>query len=262
MSVSSTPIYGLKKPDDSEFYDIGVHNSNMDVIEEELGMLKEKKAQSLLGVCESPTPDFFSWLNQFKISGTVRLDNPGHSINNAPPTGTRFEGYLNYITDNDASLLVTSIDNKTIWSVTRSSGLWGKWKLMSGYESGTWPIVIYGAINEGNPEYIVKTGTWEKIGSHMFINGSIRLTTIGGMTGPLRVRGVPEPAKNPVRYVPCYGFGFKEEFSDLMLTAAITSYGFIELNIGNLTDAFDNARAESFGSGGDYRVYFSLNYEV
>lgn len=89
MSVSSTPIYGLKKPDDSEFYDIGVHNSNMDVIEEELGMLNENMAPldspSFTGVPKIAgsaiaTTESGKWTPTIDPTAVVRIEDARYSL--------------------------------------------------------------------------------------------------------------------------------------------------------------------------------------
>ena len=71
-------------------------------------------------------------------------------------------------------------------SVTDTNGVHGL-KI----EEGIWTPTIFGLTTEGDPAYASRIGSYYKIGKQVFIRGSIRLTSKGGLQGQVRLGGLP-----------------------------------------------------------------------
>ena len=61
------------------------------------------------------------------------------------------------------------------------------------YSSGSWTPTIYGGTTAGSPTF-TSSGQYYRIGKLVYCNGSLSLTSRGGMTGGILIGGLPYPA--------------------------------------------------------------------
>jgi hypothetical protein len=59
------------------------------------------------------------------------------------------------------------------------------------YEEGTWTPVLGGATSESGQTYASQIGTYVKVGKKVTINGYVRVSTIGTITGDVIIKGLP-----------------------------------------------------------------------
>jgi len=64
------------------------------------------------------------------------------------------------------------------------------------YEEGTWTPVLSDGTNNANMS--IQVGTYEKIGRKVFIKGRIVTSSLGSVSGPLRITGLPFTASSDV----------------------------------------------------------------
>ncbi|TCL44096.1 hypothetical protein [Harryflintia acetispora] len=57
--------------------------------------------------------------------------------------------------------------------------------------SGEWTPFLYGSTTEGNPTYTARDGFYCKIGPLVVCKGSIVISSKGGMSGALKIGGLP-----------------------------------------------------------------------
>lgn len=63
--------------------------------------------------------------------------------------------------------------------------------------SGTWTPTLKGITAAGTPTYTVQAGSWHKVGKWCLINFTVGISTKGGMSGILRIDGLPfVPSEN------------------------------------------------------------------
>lgn len=58
-------------------------------------------------------------------------------------------------------------------------------------ESGTWTPVLKGDTTAGSPTYTVRSGSYYKIGSLVYITARVTISSKGGMVGAVSIGGLP-----------------------------------------------------------------------
>lgn len=62
---------------------------------------------------------------------------------------------------------------------------------LSDYEEGTWTPTVYGSTVAGTPTYVANVGIYIRVGSLIWLNYRVQLSSKGGATGQMRVQGLP-----------------------------------------------------------------------
>lgn len=68
--------------------------------------------------------------------------------------------------------------------------------LPGAYQSGTWTPTLLGDGTAGTPTYTLQVGSYEKIGRLVVARFSVAISAVGGMTGNLRIGGLPFQSVN------------------------------------------------------------------
>lgn len=199
MSVSSTPIYGLKKPDDSEFYDIGVHNSNMDVIEEELRSVKENKVERTHNVLErlivstqagledvvnntsSDYPPQTHYTLALYVSFAAEVFRGGEYLFTGYKTDTQYEIQQLVRYDTDGGVRA--------WARSKYAGTWGTWQETTS-RTVNWTPHLYGS-NGAEISLSSKKGYAVVNGLTATCEFQIEVGAVNGATGYITMRGFP-----------------------------------------------------------------------
>lgn len=64
-------------------------------------------------------------------------------------------------------------------------------ELLDWYEEGTWTPTIVGSTGAGTQTYAWQYGKYTRIGNQVTVNGSVRVASTSGMTGNVRIEGLP-----------------------------------------------------------------------
>jgi hypothetical protein len=59
------------------------------------------------------------------------------------------------------------------------------------YEQGSWTPIIYGDTVSGTPAYSVQVGSYYRFGNFVLIDLELQITSLGGMSGPIYISGLP-----------------------------------------------------------------------
>lgn len=173
MAVLLTEPYGLQKPDDDEFYDIRVHNHNMDTINTELGSLKENKANTKGYIFSG---NIFDVANGMEDTTTFGIS---EGVTGLPVERTYWSANLWLSgSKSDGTLLIIDISHKLMYLSTKANGSWGAWVEMCVSQQGTWVPTLKGSTTEGTFVYTTRQGTYCRVGNLVSITGNIAISKV------------------------------------------------------------------------------------
>ena len=88
------------------------------------------------------------------------------------------------ITSSDGNIVIGASGNGIDFSATSGTGTS---ELLDDYEEGTWTPVISDGTNNGTSD--VAVGTYIKTGNHVHVQGRVRLSSLGSVSGSVRLTG-------------------------------------------------------------------------
>jgi hypothetical protein len=149
-----------------------------------------------------------------------------------------------------------TLNNHLAQSVTQDNGVHGL-----EVEEGTWTPVLYGNTTAGTPAYSLRYGYYTKIGKLVHLSGRIDISAKGGLTGALRISGVPFTGANrtqSIHIAECHFLTFSDV--DLPVLQLDSGAGYISflrvrsnLSAANITES-DIADSFSIRFTGVYRT--------
>ena len=136
----------------------------------------------------------------------------------------------------------------------------GTSELFSDYEEGTWTPVISDGTNNGTSN--VAVGTYIKTGNHVHVQGRVRLSSLGSVSGSVRLTGLPFNSKTLSNNFCVMVVG---RAAGLNVTAGQAVYGdlranvdYVNLIINDATVGTSNLQDTEFTADGD--ISFSMDY--
>jgi hypothetical protein len=136
----------------------------------------------------------------------------------------------------------------------------GTSELFDDYEEGTWTPVISDGTNNATSDVLV--GTYTKTGDHVHVQGRIRLSSLGSVSGSIRLTGLPFNSKAVSNNFGAMTIG---RATALNITAGQVVVGDLRANVDyvqlNLWDsALGNTALQSTEFSADGDISFSMNY--
>lgn len=133
------------------------------------------------------------------------------------------------------------------------------------YETGSWTPTLYGGTTAGSPTYAASAGRYVLVGDVAYISFRVQISAKGGMTGQVRIGGLPFTVKNALEARSGVNLGFTNNHN---LPAGTIGIGSLILN--NTTDVSFYRQTLTSGSASlidteindDFTVYGSGFYEV
>ena len=136
----------------------------------------------------------------------------------------------------------------------------GTSELFSDYEEGTWTPVISDGTNNGTSNVVV--GTYIKTGNHVHVQGRVRLSSLGSVSGAVRLTGLPFASKTLSNN---FGVMVVGRAAGLNVTVGTAVYGdlrsnvdYVNLIINDATVGTSNLQDTEFTADGD--ISFSMDY--
>jgi hypothetical protein len=131
------------------------------------------------------------------------------------------------------------------------------------YEEGTWTPLLSDATNT-DATYSIQQGYYTKVGNKVHLQGFIVTTSLGSLTGGLRITGLPFNSKAQANGYASLNVGYT---SAMAVTAGSAFGGNLNQNSGQLVlNIFDvvtgasGLTATEFSANG--QIMFSLEYQV
>ena len=141
-----------------------------------------------------------------------------------------------------------------------AAGVYAADKTLDDYEEGTWTPVISDGTNNGTSD--VAVGTYIKIGNHVHVQGRIRLSSLGSVSGPVRLTGLPFNSKTVGSN---FGVMVVGRAAGLNVTAGHSVYGdlranvdYVNLIVKDVPAGSSNLQDTEFTADGD--ISFSMDY--
>jgi len=141
-----------------------------------------------------------------------------------------------------------------------ATGVYSAAKTLDDYEEGTWTPVITDGTN--NATALTAVGTYTKTGDHVHVQGRIRLSSLGAVSGAIRLTGLPFSSKTLVNNFGAMTVG---RATALNLTSGTTVCGDLRNNVSHVllllwdtTLGNTTLQATEFSSDGD--ISFSMDY--
>lgn len=94
------------------------------------------------------------------------------------------------------------------------------------YAVGAWTPIIGGSTSESGQVYSVSTGRYRKIGTCVEARGRITLSTLGTVTGNIRIQGLPFTSSSTANNHGTVHFGFFNNFT----SSVVWLSGIVETN--------------------------------
>jgi len=161
------------------------------------------------------------------------------------------------ITSSDGNIVIGASGNGIDFSVTSGTGTS---ELLDDYEEGTWTPVISDGTNNGTSN--VAVGTYIKTGNHVHVQGRVRLSSLGSVSGAVRLTGLPFNSKTLSNNFCVMVVG---RAAGLNVTAGQAVYGdlranvdYVNLIINDATVGTSNLQDTEFTADGD--ISFSMDY--
>jgi len=161
------------------------------------------------------------------------------------------------ITSSDGNIVIGASGNGIDFSATSGTGTS---ELFDDYEEGTWTPVISDGTNNATSDVLV--GTYTKTGDHVHVQGRIRLSSLGSVSGSIRLTGLPFNSKAVSNNFGAMTIG---RATALNITAGQVVVGDLRANVDyvqlNLWDsALGNTALQSTEFSADGDISFSMNY--
>ena len=161
------------------------------------------------------------------------------------------------ITSSDGNIVIGASGNGIDFSATSGTGTS---ELFDDYEEGTWTPVISDGTNNGTSN--VAVGTYIKTGNHVHVQGRVRLSSLGSVSGAVRLTGLPFNSKTLSNNFCVMVVG---RAAGLNVTAGQAVYGdlranvdYVNLIINDATVGTSNLQDTEFTADGD--ISFSMDY--
>mgnify|MGYP001414792924 FL=1 len=161
------------------------------------------------------------------------------------------------ITSSDGNIVIGASGNGIDFSATSGTGTS---ELFDDYEEGTWTPVISDGTNNGTSN--VSVGTYTKTGNHVHVQGRVRLSSLGSVSGSVRLTGLPFNSKLLSNNFCVMVVG---RSAGLNVTAGQAVYGdlranvdYVNLIINDATVGTSNLQDTEFTADGD--ISFSMDY--
>ena len=141
-----------------------------------------------------------------------------------------------------------------------ATGVYSAAKTLDDYEEGTWTPVITDGTNNATSD--INVATYTKTGDHVHVQGRIRLSSLGAVSGALRLTGLPFTSKAMINNFGAMTVG---RATGLNLTSGTTVCGDLRNNVTRVflvvwdsTVGNTTLQATEFSSDGD--ISFSMDY--
>ena len=125
-------------------------------------------------------------------------------------------------------------------------------------DSGTWTMVLSDGVN--NATMSLTTGSYEKQGRQVTIRGYITTTSLGSVSGSLRITGLPFTAQNFTAVAVGYG-------SDLAITPGSSVGGYIQqsatyinLTVWDIAGGASTMQESEWTANG--KIMFACTYQI
>ena len=161
------------------------------------------------------------------------------------------------ITSSDGNIVIGASGNGIDFSATSGTGTS---ELLDDYEEGTWTPVISDGTNNGTSD--VAVGTYIKTGNHVHVQGRVRLSSLGSVSGSVRLKGLPFNSKflsnNFCVMVVGRAAGLNVTAGQAVFGDLRANVDYVNLIINDATAGTSNLQDTEFSSNGD--ISFSMDY--
>jgi hypothetical protein len=138
----------------------------------------------------------------------------------------------------------------------------GTSELLDDYEEGTWTGTFSDGTNDATMSASFTTGQYVKIGSMVMVSGYFVNTSIGSMSGAVRITGLPFPSGNANSYSAgggcAYGASLAITANQSISTYLAKNTDYINLMLWDGTAGASTLQASELSDGG--QIVFSLTY--
>ena len=138
----------------------------------------------------------------------------------------------------------------------------GTSELLDDYEEGTWTGVFSDGTNDATMSASFTTGQYVKIGSMVMVSGYFVNTSIGSMSGAVRITGLPFPSGNANSYSAgggcAYGASLAITANQSISTYLAKNTDYINLMLWDGAAGASTLQASELSDGG--QIVFSLTY--
>jgi len=138
----------------------------------------------------------------------------------------------------------------------------GTSELLDDYEEGTWTGMFSDGTNDATMSASFTTGQYVKIGSMVMVSGYFVNTSIGSMSGAVRITGLPFPSGNANSYSAgggcAYGASLAITANQSISTYLAKNTDYINLMLWDGAAGASTLQASELSDGG--QIVFSLTY--
>jgi hypothetical protein len=138
----------------------------------------------------------------------------------------------------------------------------GTSELLDDYEEGTWTGTFSDGTNDATMSASFTTGQYVKIGSMVMVSGYFVNTSIGSMSGAVRITGLPFPSGNANSYSAgggcAYGASLAITANQSISTYLAKNTDYINLMLWDGAAGASTLQASELSDGG--QIVFSLTY--
>ncbi len=161
------------------------------------------------------------------------------------------------ITSSDGNIVIGASGNGIDFSATSGTGTS---ELFDDYEEGTWTPVISDGTNNGTSN--VAVATYIKTGNHVHVQGRVRLSSLGSVSGSVRLKGLPFNSKllsnNFCVMVVGRAAGLNVTAGQAVFGDLRANVDYVNLIINDATVGTSNLQDTEFTADGD--ISFSMDY--
>jgi len=141
-----------------------------------------------------------------------------------------------------------------------AAGVYAAANTLDDYEEGTWTPAISDGTNVGTTNIAV--GSYTKTGNHVHVQGRVRLSSLGSVSGSIRLTGLPFSSQAVTNNFSAMTIG---RAAGLNITAGTTVCGDLRVNVSHallvvwdVAAGTSNMQATEFSANGD--ISFSMDY--
>jgi hypothetical protein len=134
--------------------------------------------------------------------------------------------------------------------------------VLDDYEEGSWTPVISDGTNDATPNIAV--GTYTKVGNLVHVQGRIDLSSLGSVSGPVRLKGLPFNSKavsnNFGVLVVGRAAGLNKTVGDHVGGDLRVNVDYVNLILNDISGGTSNMQSTEFTDDGD--ISFSMQYNT
>jgi len=173
-------------------------------------------------------------------------------------------------TSTDGSVMDLRKDNVNVGKIEVSAsgasiylGGTGAANKLDDYEEGSWTPVWSDGTNS-DATYNIQVGTYIKVGTHVHLQGRVRITAIGSLSGALRINGLPFTSDGTADNLATVHIGYATNLA-ITATAGLTGYVSVggaraNIKVWDATTGVSDFTSTMLSADGD--VFFSLEYSA